>query len=163
MATDAKIPSERLRKQYGSTESPLDAILTKARAKSLECLSRWHRLHQIQHRSAHLAVLILAALVVSIFSTDVSAQQKKAGDMMIYSFSETSCGAWMRARGKRNEQVYLYWLRGFVSGYNYGNEQYVVVKMPDMDTLALYVDKKCSDDPLMDFPQAALGSSRKAV
>ena len=116
-------------------------------------MRKW--LHQVESRSAHLIVLSVAAFGVSMFSTNVFAQPMKAGASMLFSFSDTSCGAWMRARGKRDEQVYLYWIRGFVSGYNYGNAQYAVARMPDMDTLALYVDKKCSDDPLMEFPMAA--------
>jgi peptidoglycan hydrolase CwlO-like protein len=58
----------------------------------------------------------------------------------ILSFADISCGAW--ARSQRDEpmrQVYLYWFRGFVSGYNYGSEtkQVPLNAMPDPDTLSL--------------------------
>ena len=76
----------------------------------------------------------------------------------IHSFSDTSCGTWVSSAG--NEVVrdqYLYWFRGFVSGYNYGNPQHQVAlgRLPDPKTLALYVDKYCRHHPLAPFVSAA--------
>jgi hypothetical protein len=76
----------------------------------------------------------------------------------VLSFADTSCGAWTRSQRDRSmRQIYLYWFRGFVSGYNYGSEtkQVPLNAMPDQDTLSLYVDKYCREQPLRPFIGAA--------
>jgi hypothetical protein len=77
---------------------------------------------------------------------------------VIFAFADSSCGAWARSQGNEAGRAqYLYWFRGFVSGYNFGNpsNQVPVGAMPDRDTLALYIDKFCRENPLLPFVQAA--------
>ena len=48
--------------------------------------------------------------------------------------------------------------RGFVTGHNSGRsdlEQQQIMKMPDDDTLSLFIDKYCRDHPLNPFTAAA--------
>jgi hypothetical protein len=76
----------------------------------------------------------------------------------VHSFEDTSCGAWKRSL--ENEVVraqYIYWFRGFVSGYNYASRQNQVSlgAMPDPETLSLYIDKYCMENPLQGFVGAA--------
>ena len=76
----------------------------------------------------------------------------------IFSFADTSCGAWTKSQQDGSmRQIYLYWFRGFVSGYNLGSEtkQVPMNAMPDQDTLSLYVDKYCREHPLLPFIGAA--------
>lgn len=75
-----------------------------------------------------------------------------------HSFADTSCGAWVKSTGDQfNRALYLYWFRGFVSGYNFGNpdNQVPLGVMPNQETLSLYVDKYCRENPLNPFVFAA--------
>ena len=76
----------------------------------------------------------------------------------IHSYEDTSCGAWVKSAGNLAARAqYVSWFRGFVSGYNYGNpsNQVDLGRLPDPDTLALYIDKYCRENPLQPFIAAA--------
>jgi hypothetical protein len=76
----------------------------------------------------------------------------------VISFEDTSCGTWVRSASQRElRQVYLYWFRGFLSGYNYGapTKQVPLAASPDDATLTLFVDKFCREHPLNPFVSAA--------
>ena len=87
-----------------------------------------------------------------------SATSGESNEIAILSFSETSCGQWTESNKKDwQRQIYVYWFRGFASGYNYGSEKYGVKleRFPDIPTLELYVDKFCRENPLLPFISAA--------
>ncbi|MBI2993009.1 MAG: hypothetical protein HYY48_02390 [Gammaproteobacteria bacterium] len=76
----------------------------------------------------------------------------------LHGFEDMSCGAW--AKSESNIAVraqYLYWFRGFVSGFNHGSKakQVSLEAMPNQETLALYVGKYCREKPLNLFVGAA--------
>lgn len=76
----------------------------------------------------------------------------------VFSFQDTSCGAWTRSAANEAARAqYQYWFRGFVSGHNFANptNQVAIDRMPDADTLYLYVDKYCRESPLKPFVGAA--------
>src|SRR5215831_10846998 len=74
----------------------------------------------------------------------------------VYAFADISCGAWVKSKEDQvTRQVYHYWFRGFVSGYNFGNPYNQVFMMPNDETLDLYVDKHCQEKPLDAFISAA--------
>ena len=82
----------------------------------------------------------------------------------VFSFEDTSCGIWTQsASEKRGRAQYDRWFRGFVSGYNFGNpaNQVNLNRMPNEDTLALYVDKFCRENPLLPFISAAFDLVRE--
>jgi hypothetical protein len=64
----------------------------------------------------------------------------------------TSCGSYIAASSKENlAGIHLSWSQGFLSGMNMGyaraaNKEFVV--LPDSDTIKLYIDKYCRDNPL---------------
>jgi hypothetical protein len=92
---------------------------------------------------------------VLVASTATAAQDRPAA---VFAFEDSSCGAWARSQGNEAPRAqYLYWFRGFVSGYNFGNPSNPVPlsAMPDPDTVALYVDKFCRENPLRPFFSAA--------
>ena len=99
------------------------------------------------------------ALTIALFALPVAGiAQTTAKETVVLSFEDTSCGAWVRSqRSSEARQVYLYWFRGFVSGYNYGSQSHQVPldAMPDQETLALYIDKHCRENPLRPFFGAA--------
>jgi hypothetical protein len=103
---------------------------------------------------AHLRT-ILTVVVATLVSVSTAAQGPKVAVM---SFQDTSCGAWSKSTGDEFTRAqYHSWFRGFVSGYNFGNpaQQVALGRMPDSDTLNLYVDKYCRENPLQPFTFAA--------
>jgi hypothetical protein len=84
--------------------------------------------------------------------------QAQEGSVAIFSFADTSCGAWVNKPNSSTVRAQYYsWFRGFVSGYNFAQSQFEVSidKMPNEQTLFLYVDKFCRESPLNTFVGAA--------
>jgi hypothetical protein len=76
----------------------------------------------------------------------------------IFSYEDTSCGAWAKSSGDTMGRAqYDSWFRGFVSGYNYGNpdNQVPLNAMPNEETLHLFIDKYCRENPLKPFVSSA--------
>jgi hypothetical protein len=98
------------------------------------------------------ACVCLLAAWVTTFAQD-------SGDVYVHSFADTSCGAWAKsATVEWRRAQYIYWIRGFVSGYNHGKPsryQIGLEQMPTNETLVLYVDKYCRDNPRDQFIAAA--------
>jgi len=98
--------------------------------------------------------IALALLFVFFGASANSSAQKPL--IAIYHFHDNSCGAWAKtANAPINRQVYVAWIRGFVSGYNFGAPNDQVNNTLSDETVALYVDKFCRDNPLSQFPTAA--------
>lgn len=76
----------------------------------------------------------------------------------VIGFNDMSCGAWTSSAGKNDRDVYLFWIRGFVSGFNYAHPRKEISfqDMPNQETLALYVDKYCREKPLSPFIGASV-------
>ena len=94
------------------------------------------------------------ALVLALASPSVVAQE----GVSVSGFADMSCGAWSRSSSNQFARAqYLIWFRGFISGYNYGRPtgQVMPDRLPSNDTIELYVDKYCRDNPLAGFPAAA--------
>ena len=108
--------------------------------------------------------LCLALVTVLAVLLPQSAGGDENAPFAMLSFENTSCGGWAQSESQpATRQVYLYWFRGFVSGYNFGSSAYEVSlsSMPDNATLALYIDKYCRDNPLLPFTGAALSLVRE--
>jgi hypothetical protein len=102
--------------------------------------------------------LLTLALCLSTCPLTAFGQSQARDAIPVMSFDDTSCGAWSRSQNTAQlREVYLFWIRGFVSGFNHGSRQYQVQlgAMPDNDTLALYVDTFCRENPLSPFIGAA--------
>jgi|SRR6266540_584396 len=79
-------------------------------------------------------------------------------EVAVHAFEDMSCGAWSKSGQEPYVRAqYLWWIRGFVSGYNFGDptNQIAVGRMPSNETVALYVDKFCREKPLNLFVDAA--------
>ncbi len=75
-------------------------------------------------------------------------------EVTVFTFGDTSCAAWTKSQA--NEAVraqYQAWIRGFVSGYNYGNSANQVPSgaMPSPDDVSRDIDKYCRDNPALAF------------
>jgi hypothetical protein len=78
-----------------------------------------------------------------------------AAPVNVIGFQDMSCGAWAASKSiPSNRTVFVYWIRGFLSGHNYANQEHQVPTVSD-DTIELYVDKYCRENPLLNFPGAA--------
>ena len=76
----------------------------------------------------------------------------------IHGFDKMSCRDWTSSRSNTVvREQYIAWIRGIVTGYNYGNpdEQVTATQMPDDVSLALYIDEYCRDRSLSAFVGAA--------
>ncbi len=72
-----------------------------------------------------MSLKFLASLVAAfVVLVPYSARAGESGaPIPVLSFEGTSCGAWMQSQKyPATREVYLYWFRGFVSGYNFGSE-----------------------------------------
>ena len=121
--------------------------------KLLGVVSDWRRFLQPSILTRKVTCI---AVLLSICTSSTFAQERPP--VALFSFSDTSCGAWVSSAG--NEAIraqYSYWFRGFVSGYNHGNpyNQVELERMPDSQTLALFVDQYCRENPLQPFVIAA--------
>lgn len=73
-------------------------------------------------------------------------------------FDDSSCSAWKASATDIDlRAAYLFWIRGYVSGYNaqQPKRQIYGAPFPNLDALALYVDKYCHDHPFDPFVGAA--------
>ena len=97
-------------------------------------------------------------LGLMLLATAGAASARENAQFAMHSFSKISCGQWTESQKEMwLRQTYIYWFRGFVSGYNFGSEKYEVTlgRLPDNPTVALYIDKFCRENPLRDFIEAA--------
>lgn len=94
--------------------------------------------------------------LVFIFSISSSYSETK-NIINMHVFDDNSCGAWVQSADDPNiRQVYTQWFRGFLSGYNYGDEKYTVNTNINAATITLFIDKYCRENPLMPFTSASL-------
>jgi hypothetical protein len=99
---------------------------------------------------------LAAALVGSFLCCAVSAQAEPP--VVVSGFDDMSCGAWSSSASNPTARAqYLAWFRGFITGVNYSNPQLQIPleRLPSNETMTLYVDKYCRDNPLSIFPGAA--------
>lgn len=97
---------------------------------------------------------VLAGLALLMPSLAVTSQDA----VSIAGFKDMSCGVWARSSNNKFERTqYIIWFRGFISGYNYAKPvgQILPDRLPSNETVELYVDKYCRDNPLAGFPGAA--------
>jgi len=93
-----------------------------------------------------------------VFLMSGSALAEDQPPLAVFSYEDTSCGVWVKSTEKEWARAqYLSWFRGFVSGYNFGNpgNQVPIGRMPDEQTLYLFIDKYCRENPLNPFVSAA--------
>jgi hypothetical protein len=85
-----------------------------------------------------LTVLILGANPIMAAPKD---------EIMVYGFLGESCGKWA-SYDETQRGWYLLWLKGFFTGHNFGNPGNQIMDLPDDESLGLYFDKYCRDNPL---------------
>jgi len=99
--------------------------------------------------------LLLASFLFVLLSPAAHATDNSVPIRTI-AFDDNSCGAWVKSAGILwQRQTYLFWFRGFTSGYNYALPNKQISNMPNSETVALYIDKFCRENPLAPFTGAA--------
>ena len=96
------------------------------------------------------------AAAVLLFAGSVMAQGNKP--INIVGFQDMSCGRWVASKDDEVARAqFISWFRGFMTGFNYASRdnQVSLDRMPDEDTLYLYVSKFCREEPLKLFTVAA--------
>jgi hypothetical protein len=95
---------------------------------------------------------VLVALLLASF--DARAQDIPVS---IFTYEDVSCGAWVKSANNTSARAqYDSWFRGFVSGYNFGNpKNQVRGRLPNDQTLFLFIDQYCRENPLNPFVSAA--------
>lgn len=102
---------------------------------------------------AHM-ISCLAVWLVSAAPTFAAEKQPTA----VFTFEDSSCGTWVAsAKDPSTRELYLFWFQGFVSGYNFGAEHSHIPleAMPNQETLALFIDKYCHENPLLPFTSSS--------
>ncbi|MHB8149485.1 MAG: hypothetical protein ACYDIB_04930 [Desulfobulbia bacterium] len=90
-------------------------------------------------------VALFIMVAVFLISTDTMAAPRKP--IMVYGFLGESCGKWS-AYTETQRAWYLLWLKGFFTGHNFGNQGHQIMSLPDDESMELYFDKYCRDNPL---------------
>jgi hypothetical protein len=98
---------------------------------------------------------IAFALLFVLFGTSALASDNSVS-IRVIAFEDSSCGAWINSAGASGQrQIYLFWFRGFASGHNAASPNAQIKNMPNNNTVALYIDKFCRENPLLPFTSAA--------
>ena len=97
----------------------------------------------------HKVFYVFAALALA---ASASAQTLVGGE------GKVSCGTYLDHRRTGNEAqhyIYVVWIRGFSSGFNYGTKGKQVSSGLEKETILAYIDKHCRDNPLNSVAGAA--------
>jgi hypothetical protein len=100
--------------------------------------------------------LIIAEVFLCLLLLPLISYSENKGIIKMLVFDDNSCGAWSQTADDPNtRQAYTQWFRGFLSGYNYGDEKYTVNTNINAATITLFIDKYCRENPLLPFTSAA--------
>ena len=77
----------------------------------------------------------------------------------VFGFEDSTCTAWLKTSANKAIRLqYEFWIRGFVSGHNYGDQsrQVAVGGFPGGETLYQFLDQYCKDNPKASFIGGAI-------
>ena len=106
--------------------------------------------------------LIIAEVFLCLLLLPLTSYSETKNNFNMLIFDDNSCGAWVQSANDPNiRQVYTQWFRGFLSGYNYGDEKYSINSNINASTITLYIDKFCRENPLLNFPAASISLTKE--
>lgn len=103
--------------------------------------------------------LLEAVMLLTMSLPALAAAPAPGRQVDIFTFEDASCAAWMKSSDNKGLRAqYEFWVRGFVSGHNYGNPtlQVKIGVFPGSDVLHQYLDQYCRDNPTLSFVGGAL-------
>lgn len=109
----------------------------------------------------HIMKALLAAATLLAMSLPVPAATppQRVQVNIFWGDEDASCNAWTKSAGNKAIRAYYdFWVRGFVSGHNYGNpgQQVRTGALPTSDALHQYLDQYCRDNPELSFTGGAI-------
>lgn len=99
-------------------------------------------------------VSMKSVLTVTVLSLAfvVAQAQTSTGQFALSGAGTSSCGKYIAASSKEDVVLfYISWVQGFLSGMNIGyarGAKLEFIVLPDSDTIKLYLDRYCRDNPL---------------
>jgi len=102
------------------------------------------------------ALLGTTALLAILLPAAAHAQGRQIN---VFTFEDASCSAWTKsANNKLLRAQYEFWIRGFVSGHNYGNpsRQVKIGMLPGSEELYQFLDIYCRDNSTLSFIGGAI-------
>ena len=97
------------------------------------------------HKAVQLIALLGIGFVVG------SAQ---AAPVKMLGFDDMTCTAWFNSKNDGEQRAsYLIWMRGVLTGYNYGQQKQQVSTVSS-GTIEMFVDRYCKLNPKDDFSEA---------
>ena len=92
------------------------------------------------------------AICILALAGGAAQAQSSSGQFTLSGAGTTSCGNYIAASSNDNVSAfYVSWAQGFLSGMNMGYGRAAkreFVGLPDNDTIKLYLDKYCRNNPL---------------
>ena len=104
-------------------------------------------------------MLAAAALLFLSLPTPAATPPQRVQVNIFWGTEDASCNTWMKSAGNKAIRTYYeFWVRGFVSGHNYGNpaQQVRDGALPGSDALHQYLDQYCRDNPALSFTGGAV-------
>lgn len=101
--------------------------------------------------------ILWLGLTLAVIGRGAEAQDAQAPTNMLTP-PDATCAAWVKSEDNRTVRAaYVYWFRGFISGYNWGNQarQVSLDKLPNNAAVIASVDKFCRERPNELFSMAA--------
>lgn len=105
------------------------------------------------------ALLAAAALLAMSLPVPAATPPQRMQVNIFWGSEDASCNTWMKSAGNKAIRAYYdFWVRGFVSGHNYGNpgQQVREGTLPTSDALHQYLDQYCRDNPTLSFTGGAI-------
>ena len=102
------------------------------------------------------ALVAMIALAAALAPAAATAQGQQVN---VFWFEDASCAAWTKSADNQWLRMqYESWVRGFVSGYNYGNpaHQVKIGVFPGSSGVYQYLDQYCRDNPKQSFVGGAI-------
>lgn len=104
----------------------------------------------------HIAGILVAC---SLAATSLATASNRQGEYSVWGYGAKSCGSFVTAsENQRQENItFLSWLQGFISGYNYFNQDGVSdVAQTDIRGLEQWILNYCRAQPTQDVSDAAI-------
>jgi hypothetical protein len=97
-----------------------------------------------------------ASRLTGLLCAGLLAGAAAAAPLNILGFDDMSCAAWVASKGDPDLRgSYVVWIRGFLSGHNYGQQGQQVSSISS-GTIELNVNRYCTQNPTGSFSDAAL-------
>ena len=97
--------------------------------------------------------MLKSARLIALFCIGLLAVPAQA-NINLLGLDDMSCKAWIESKNDADQRkIYVVWMRGFLTGYNYG-EQGKQVSSISSGTIEQYANRYCASNPTGQFADA---------